>query len=44
MALWKHPGKDISGMIARSEKVAGTMEKVWQKHGVKYLAIMHAIY
>lgn len=28
MALWKHPGKDISGIIARSEKVAGTMEKV----------------
>ncbi|XP_003385392.2 PREDICTED: uncharacterized protein LOC100635181 [Amphimedon queenslandica] len=28
MALWKHPGKDISGMIARSEKVAGTMEKL----------------
>lgn len=28
MALWNHPGRDISGMIARSEKVAGTMEKV----------------
>ncbi|XP_011406309.2 PREDICTED: uncharacterized protein LOC100641267 [Amphimedon queenslandica] len=28
MALWNHPGKDISGMIARSDKVAGTMEKL----------------
>ena len=28
MALWNHPGKDITGMIARSEKVAGTVEKV----------------
>ena len=28
MALWNHPGKDITGMIARSEKVAGTMEEV----------------
>ena len=26
--LWKHPGNDITGLIARSEKVAGTFEKV----------------
>ena len=37
MALWNHPGKDISGMIARSEKVAGTMEKVRkEKASIKY--------
>ena len=28
MSLWSHPGKDITGMVARSEKVAGTMEEV----------------
>ena len=28
MCLWNHPGDDITGMVARSEKVAGTMEKV----------------
>ncbi|XP_072034006.1 L-proline trans-4-hydroxylase-like [Amphiura filiformis] len=28
MCLWNHPGNDITGMIARSEKVAGTMEKL----------------
>ncbi len=26
MALWKHPGSDITGMIARAQKVAGTFE------------------
>ena len=25
---WSHPGNDITGMVARSEKVAGTYEKV----------------
>ena len=28
MALWAHPGKDITGVIARAEKFAGTFEKV----------------
>jgi ectoine hydroxylase-related dioxygenase (phytanoyl-CoA dioxygenase family) len=28
MALWNHPGKDITGMVARAEKVAGTVEKL----------------
>ena len=28
LALWNHPGNDVTGMVARSEKVAGTMEKV----------------
>ena len=27
-SLWNHPGNDITGMISRSEKVAGTFEKV----------------
>ena len=27
MCLWNHPGNDITGMIGRCEKVAGTMEK-----------------
>ena len=26
--LWNHPGNDITGMVARAEKIAGTMEKV----------------
>ena len=28
MSLWNHPGSDVTGMLARCEKVAGTMEKV----------------
>ena len=28
LSLWSHPGKDITGMVARSEKVAGTLEEV----------------
>lgn len=28
MALWDDPADDITGVIARSEKVAGTFEKV----------------
>ena len=31
MCLWNHPGKDITGMVSRCEKVAGTMEHV-SKH------------
>ena len=27
-AVWNQPGNDITGMVARSEKVAGTCEKV----------------
>ena len=26
--LWSHPGNDVTGMVARSEKVAGICEKV----------------
>ena len=26
--LWNHPGNDITGLIARAEKVAGTAEQV----------------
>ncbi|XP_033645231.1 L-proline trans-4-hydroxylase-like [Asterias rubens] len=28
MSLWNHPGSDVTGMLARCEKVAGTMEKL----------------
>ncbi|XP_025113564.1 phytanoyl-CoA dioxygenase-like [Pomacea canaliculata] len=28
MCLWRHPGNDVTGMLARSEKVAGTSEKL----------------
>lgn len=28
LCLWNHPGNDITGMLARCEKVAGTTEKV----------------
>lgn len=34
MVVWNHPGNDITGMIARSEKVAGTCEKLL--HGEVY--------
>lgn len=30
MCLWFHPGNDITGMVGRCEKVAGTMEQVSQ--------------
>jgi hypothetical protein len=26
--IWSHPGNDVTGMVARSEKVAGTCEQV----------------
>lgn len=26
MCLWNHPGRDITGMVGRCQKVAGTME------------------
>ena len=28
MALWKHPGNDVTGLLARCEKVSTTAEKV----------------
>lgn len=28
LCIWNHPGSDITGMVARCEKVAGTMEQV----------------
>ena len=28
LCLWNHPGNDITGMVNRCEKVAGTMEEV----------------
>ena len=28
VCLWNHPGNDITGMVGRCEKVAGTMEQV----------------
>ena len=28
MCLWYRPGNDITGMVGRCEKVAGTMEQV----------------
>ncbi|CAG2190190.1 unnamed protein product [Mytilus edulis] len=38
MTIWGHPGNDVSGMISRSEKVAGTCEQllgdeVYHYHG-----------
>ena len=30
VALWNQPGQDITGVIARSEKVAGIFEEVKQ--------------
>ena len=28
VALWNHPGDDVTGMLARMERVAGTMQEV----------------
>ena len=28
MALWNHPGSDVTGMVGRCEKVVNTCEKV----------------
>lgn len=28
MIMWNHPGEDVTGMVARSEKVAGTCEQL----------------
>lgn len=28
VCLWNHPGKDLTGMVGRCQKVAGTMEKL----------------
>ena len=28
MLLWNHPGDDVTGQVARSEKVIGTCEEV----------------
>jgi len=28
LVMWKHPGNDVTGIFARSEKIAGTCEKV----------------
>ena len=28
VSLWNQPGNDVTGIVARSEKLAGTFEKV----------------
>ena len=28
LSVWSHPGNDITGMVGRCEKVAGTMEQL----------------
>ena len=28
LSIWSHPGNDVTGMIARSQKVAGTCQEV----------------
>lgn len=30
LSVWSHPGKDITGMVARADKVAGTIEEVME--------------
>lgn len=32
LSVWSHPGKDITGMLARSDKVAGTIEEVIKRN------------
>ena len=35
VALWNQPGNDVTGMVARSQKIAGTFEKVTQQQQSK---------
>ena len=35
VALWNQPGNDVTGMVARSQKIAGTFEKVTQQQSEK---------
>ena len=32
LILYSHPGSDVTGMVARSEKVAGTCQEVTAKY------------
>ncbi|XP_019633213.1 PREDICTED: uncharacterized protein LOC109476652 [Branchiostoma belcheri] len=38
VCLWKHPGNDVTGIIARSKKVAGTFEKLLGEEVYQYHA------
>ena len=43
VTIWGHPGNDVSGMVSRSEKVAGTCEKVfYQNIDIEYYINPHA--
>ena len=37
LVIWSHPGSDVTGMVARCEKVAGTMEQVSHLFFAQYL-------
>lgn len=28
LSLWNHPGRDVTGVLARTDKIAGTAEQV----------------
>ena len=42
LCLWNHPGNDVTGMVGRCEKVAGTMEQVYDI-AVRLLSYPHII-
>jgi len=43
LVIWSHPGNDVTGMVARSEKVAGICEKVRLLVSERELMFMFAI-
>lgn len=37
LVLWQHPGNDVTGMVARSRKVAETCQEVKKMNHVRHL-------
>ena len=38
--MYQHPGNDVTGVIARSEKVAGACEEVYFSHNLSFTSTM----
>ena len=37
ISLWNHPGEDVTGMVGRCEKIAGTTEQVLEHEQCIYM-------
>ena len=45
LVIWSHPGNDVTGMLARSEKVAGICEKVcWFVHSFLWVKFLQSFF